>query len=259
MAGAEVDNAFYDSLGDRWYHDEEHVIALLRQESEARLGFVERGLADAPPETKILDVGCGAGFLSNPLGRTYQVTGIDQSASSLAVAERHRPEGSQVTYLAGDAYQLPFSDQTFDVVMAMDILEHLADPRACVREMARVLRPGGKIFFHTFNRTPEAALLAAWALEVWFRGPRNLHVASWFIKPHELRGWLSRIGCQVECMVGLRPVINAALLQAVVRRRLGPGIQFTESASLRVGYMGYATRGLLSGCAAEISSSPSGT
>ena len=101
---------------------------------------------------KILDVGCGGGFLSNPLSELgHDVTGLDISQESLEVAKKY-DTSKRVKYIIADARKIPFPDNSFDVIISMDFLEHVTEVQEVVNEISRLLKPGGLFFFHTFNR-----------------------------------------------------------------------------------------------------------
>ena len=244
-----VNNDFYDELGERWYEAKDDPIALLRAESRIKNPWVAARIrehfgARPPGAIRILDVGCGGGFLSNALAAEgFRVTGVDVSEESLAVARRHDASGS-VSYECHDALALPHAPASFDVACAMDFLEHVEDPAAVVAACARVLRPGGMFFFHTFNRTPLSWLLAVKGLE-WFvrNAPRHVHVYRLFVTPAELAGSCAAAGLDVREMVGLRP----ALLSTALVRLLATGVvpddfRFVFTKSLQVGYAGWALR-----------------
>ena len=149
-----INNAIYDDYGDKWYTADDDPIALLRHESKAKLPWVldKIKMHFAKPEnTTVLDVGCGGGFLSNALAtHTYKVTGVDMSVESLNAAKRHDATKT-VTYLEADAYKLPFANESFDVITAMDFLEHVSKPDVVLKEIARVLKPGGSFFCRTLR------------------------------------------------------------------------------------------------------------
>src|SRR5262249_12907996 len=193
---------------------------------------------------QILDVGCGAGFLSNELARHgYRVTGLDASESSLAVARQYDTTG-KVNYENGDAYALPYADASFEVVCAMDFLEHVEEPGGILSEIARVLKPGGLFFFHTFNRNPLAWLIIIKGVE-WFvkNAPPDMHILRLFVKPAELRVMCGQNHLRVECLKGFVPKI----LQRSFWRMLLTGIveedfQFQFTKSTLTGYTGLATK-----------------
>jgi len=192
----------------------------------------------------VLDIGCGGGFLSNELARAgHAVTGVDRSEGSLEVARRHDTTKS-VQYQAGDALQLPFADETFDVACAMDFLEHVEAPDQVIAEAARVLKPNGLFFFHTFNRTLRSRLLVIQAVEKFIPGtPKNLHVHRLFIKPVELREYCRAEGLAVEEIRGIAPVIfTRSVLRGLARGSVPEDFRFRFTNSLATGYCGFARK-----------------
>lgn len=242
-----MNNQFYDELGERWYNDDEHIIALLRAESRLKLDYVRSTLKahQLGAGTRILDIGCGAGFLSNGLAADgYTVTGVDQSAGSLTVAQRHVPQEGSVLYKPADAYALPFADGSFDAVLMMDFLEHVDEPARAIAEAARVLRPQGILIFYTFNRTLVARFFAIHAVELIARDcPKNFHVWHLFIKPQELKEMAARAALSVIAFQGLRPrVLQWPFWSSLLKRRVHPEFSFQFTSTLKLGYMGYAIK-----------------
>ena len=241
-AGKLVDNEFYDELGALWYEGDGHAIALLRAETPMRLAYVRGVLARAGVHhgARILDVGCGGGLLANPLAAAgFRVRGIDRSAPSLAAARARIPEGADATYATGDALELAEPAAWYDAVLMMDILEHLDEPARAVAEAARTLKPGGVLVVHTFNRTPEAWLLAVKGIRFVSRdGPSNIHALSMFIKPAELVEAGRKCGLRRLDLTGIRPKLDRAFLFSLFRRRVHPDFAFTLTRSTRVGYVG---------------------
>ncbi len=240
-----VNNAIYDELGERWYAAHDDPVALLRAESRLRNPWVtETILREHGPGAQVLDVGCGAGFLSNHLAREgFEVTGLDSSQASLSVATQHDTTG-KARYLLGDALHLPFGDGTFDVVCAMDFLEHVEDPAAVVAEVSRVLRPGGIFFFHTFNRNPLAWLVIIKGVE-WFvkNTPAHMHVLRLFIKPGELERMCTDHGLTFRVLHGSEPVVFSwAFWRMLFTRVVPPDFRFRFSKSTLLAYTGYALR-----------------
>jgi len=238
-----VNNAVYAELGARWYDADDDPIALLRAEAVLRnpwiASTIERELGTGP--RRVLDLGCGAGFLANDLAaRGFAVTGVDSAVESLAVAAAH-DRTRRVTYRPGDATALDFGAGSFDAVCAMDLLEHVEEPARLVAEAARVLVPGGLFFFYTFNRTLRAWLLAVKGVE-WFvkNTPRHMHLLRLFIKPRELAAMCRAGGLTIEELRGARPRVDRAFLALLRTGRVAPDFRFVFTPSLATGYLGWA-------------------
>lgn len=239
----QINNAFYDQLEERWYSDTHHPIALLRRENAARNPWILKTVqVRKGARLKILDVGCGGGFLTNALAKEgHQVTGIDLSLGSLRIA-KDRDETKNVSFLEGDARQLPFISKSFDVVCAMDLLEHVEEPSRVIKEAARVLKPGGLFFFHTFNRNWLSRLIIIQGLKWWLPdSPPDLHVYPLFIKPSELKEWCRSSLLEIEEMHGLVPrLFSISFLKSFIRHYVDEKMEFRFSRSLKTGYLGYA-------------------
>lgn len=254
-----VNNTFYDTLGERWLHAQDDPVALLRAEGIIKQAWVVEKLFDQHPEEdarhpnapfnphahlKILDIGCGAGFLARGLHAAgYDVHGLDFSLPSLRVAHQ---AGPNIDYLRGDALHLPYRDASFDVVTCMDFLEHVEDPAAVVREASRVLKPGGRFFFHTFNRNPLAWLIIIKGLEWFVRNtPEHMHVLRLFIKPSELEGFCHAAGMEPFEWTGVRPdASRLAFWKMIFTGVVPPDFKFGMTPSLLLSYLGVARKKL---------------
>jgi 2-polyprenyl-6-hydroxyphenyl methylase/3-demethylubiquinone-9 3-methyltransferase len=241
-----IDNDLYNTLGERWYTAFDDPVAVLRAESRVKAPWVlERIKAAFPqiPLVKHLDVGCGAGFLSNHLAQEgLQVTGLDMSEESLKVAGLHDSTGT-VRYVQGDAYRLPFSNETFDVVSAMDFLEHVEDPGRAISEMSRVLKPNGLLFFHTFNRNWLAHLVIIKLVEFLVKNtPKNMHVIELFITPEELIKMCKSSQLNVQEMTGIRPRFSTLTVKSILTGIVPEKFSFKLTRSLKLSYMGVARK-----------------
>jgi 2-polyprenyl-6-hydroxyphenyl methylase/3-demethylubiquinone-9 3-methyltransferase len=238
-----IDNAWYADLGERWYAAQDTPIALLRAEARHRNPWIADEIVRrfGPGPQRVLDLGCGAGFLSNALAtHGHQVTGLDTTPENLDIARAHDSTGT-VSYERGDACQLPYADASFSVVCAMDLLEHVETPARLVAEVGRVLRPGGLFFFHTFNRTWLAHLIVIKGV-TWFvrNAPPDLHVIELFRKPHEVAAWCAANGMRIGVLRGARPRFRWPLWRMVLTGRVGDDFAFTFTGSTAIGYTGYA-------------------
>jgi 2-polyprenyl-6-hydroxyphenyl methylase/3-demethylubiquinone-9 3-methyltransferase len=219
---------------------------LLRAESRSRNPWVLQEIRNAFGEqaVRILDLGCGAGFLANELARHgYEVTGLDASESSLRVARQYDTTG-KVNYESGDAYALPYADASFEVVCAMDFLEHVEEPGRVIVEIARVLKPGGLFFFHTFNRNPLAWLIIIKGVE-WFvkNTPPDMHILRLFVKPAELRAMCEQSRLRVECLKGFVPkILQRPFWRMLLTGNVKDDFQFHFTKSTLTGYTGLATK-----------------
>ncbi|MBC7742593.1 MAG: 3-demethylubiquinone-9 3-O-methyltransferase [Bdellovibrionaceae bacterium] len=242
-----VNNDIYDAYGDRWYTAFDDPVALLRAESKTKtpwiLDQIQKNKCTLSVKTHVLDVGCGGGFLSNALAEAgLRVTGVDLSEESLHVAHKHDLTQT-VTYQKADAYHLPFPDQTFEVVTAMDFLEHVEDPAEVIKEFSRVLKPGGLFIFHTFNRNPIAHLVVIKLVEWLVKNtPKHMHIIRLFIKPKELQRFCLEARLLVKDMVGIQPVFSSIPLKSIFSGVVPESLRFKLVKSLLLSYMGSAIK-----------------
>ena len=174
----------------------------LHQINPARLQFVERFVVLSG--LRVLDVGCGGGILSEALAeRGASVLGIDLAESALQAAEAHRA-GQAVEYRLESSRETAARGEVFDVVTCMEMLEHVADPAAVLRDIHALLKPGGWVFFSTINRTLKARLGAVYAAEYLLHlVPQGTHQYDWFIKPAELSRMAERAGLAPVAFCGM--------------------------------------------------------
>lgn len=167
-------------------------LAFIRDQALARFG--RDGAARRPFEgLRLLDIGCGGGLLSEPMTRLgFTVVGVDASERNIGTASTHASEqGLEIDYRCSTAEALLAAGETFDVILNMEVIEHVADPGEFVRSCARMLRPGGLMIVATLNRTLKAFALAKVGAEYVLRWlPAGTHDWRRFLKPEEIRAFL---------------------------------------------------------------------
>ena len=199
---AEVER--FSKIAAEWW-DPNGKFAPLHKFNPVRLGFIrDQALhrfgrdpaARAPFQgLRLLDIGCGGGLLSEPMSRLgFAVTGVDASARNIATAAAHAEQGAlSIDYRAATAEALLAAGEgPFDVILNMEVIEHVADPAAFLKTCARLLAPGGLMIVATLNRTLKAFALAKVGAEYVLRWlPVGTHDWNRFLKPEELRGFLA--------------------------------------------------------------------
>jgi 2-polyprenyl-6-hydroxyphenyl methylase / 3-demethylubiquinone-9 3-methyltransferase len=158
---------------------------------------------------RVLDVGCGGGYACELLAqRKAVVFGTDIMAESLLEARNHAKENNlEIEYHQCTAERLPFNDQTMDAVTCFDVLEHIPNKGQTLGEIHRVLKPGGWLFFDTFNKTFWSKIFIIWLGEILIRFmPRGTHEWPLFISPPELMILLENMGFTTVDLAGVKPI-----------------------------------------------------
>jgi len=196
--------AKFEALASRWW-DPESEFKPLHDMNPLRVDYIDRLAAVAGKN--VLDIGCGGGLLTEALAeRGATVTGIDAGEAPITVANLHKLEtGASVQYEQGTAED--FADRhpgDFDVVTCLELLEHVPDPESVIQSCARLVRPGGKVFFSTLNRNPKSYLLAIIGAE-YVLGilPKGTHRYEKFIRPSELDTWARKAGLRLTDITGV--------------------------------------------------------
>ena len=223
--------AHFGALAQDWW-DPKGSSAMLHRLNPVRLRYIREAIdrhwrideADRRPLAgrSALDIGCGAGLLCEPLARLgAAVTGIDAAPENAAEARRHAEgQGLTIDYRAGELDVL--CGARFDLVTALEVIEHVSDPAAFVRGLAAALAPGGLMILSTPNRTPLSRLAMITVGEGTGRIPKGTHDWDKFLTPEELTALLADAGLRVIDTRGLS---------------VSPGRGFTLSENVSLDYL----------------------
>lgn len=203
-------------LGAQWW-DPKGPMAPLHKLNPVRIGYIRDQAAarfgrdtkklDCLKGLRILDIGCGAGILSEPLARLgAEVVGVDPASENIEVASAHAQEsGVDVDYRATTAEELAANKEQFDIVLAMEVVEHVVDVPVFVKTCTSMVKPGGLMVAATLNRTMKSFALAIVGAEYILRWlPRGTHQWDKFVTPDELEDALEAGGLDI---VGERGII----------------------------------------------------
>ncbi len=207
--------ARFDRLGEQWWNVH-GPMAALHKFNPARLAYIRDHAAehfgrdisrrDSLADLRMLDIGCGGGILCEPLARLgAAIVGIDPAANNIAVAQRHAAQaGLTIDYRAVTAETLAEAGEEFDIVLAMEVVEHVTDVGRFVALAAALVRPGGLLFIATINRTTKSFALAIVGAEYILRWlPRGTHQWEKFVTPDELESAIANSGLSLIDAAGV--------------------------------------------------------
>ncbi len=197
----------FENFSSQWW-DEEGPFAMLHRLNPLRIQYIKDQVSRSFHGLSILDVGCGGGVLSEPLARLgAQVTGLDASEKNISVASLHAQEqGLPITYVRSSLEDyLATSHQKFDLVIALEVLEHVQNPFSFLEECTSCLKEDGLLFVSTFHRTIKSYILGIVFAEYILKWvPKNTHHWRQFIKPSEIYKILSPKGFMFKDLVGVK-------------------------------------------------------
>lgn len=195
----------FSSVASRWW-DPEGEFKPLHRINPLRINFIEEH-SDGLFNKQVIDVGCGGGLLSEAMAKLgAHVTGLDMSEEALEVARLHALDSKvDVNYELTTAEDFAARHAgKFDVVTCLEMLEHVPHPDAVIEACARMVKPGGQVFFSTLNRNLKSRLLGIVAAEYVLQWvPKGTHDYNKFIKPSELLSMTDRAGLAAQHMTGL--------------------------------------------------------
>jgi 2-polyprenyl-6-hydroxyphenyl methylase/3-demethylubiquinone-9 3-methyltransferase len=196
--------AKFAALAAHWW-DQQGELKTLHQINPLRLRYITEKV-DLSGK-RVMDIGCGGGILTESMATLgAKVTGIDMNKSVIDVAKLHQLEsGTDVEYVFTSAETIADErPHTYDVITCLEMLEHVPDPASVINACAKLLKPGGHVFFSTLNRNPKSYLFAILGAEYLLKLlPKNTHDFAKFIRPSELNTWASAAGFQAKEMKGI--------------------------------------------------------
>ena len=194
----------FSELAHKWW-DKTSEFKPLHEINPLRLNYIDN--VASLKDKAVLDVGCGGGILSESMAeKGAKVTGIDLGKKALKVAQLHSLDsGVTVDYQLIAVEQLAEQQPaSFDVVTCLEMLEHVPDPASIVAACAKLVKPGGHVFFSTINRNPKAYLFAVIGAEYILNIlPRGTHDYAKFIKPSELASWMRSVDLSLLGQTGM--------------------------------------------------------
>lgn len=206
----------FSALASKWW-DKSGEFKPLHDINPLRVDFIQQQ-CDGLFNKRIVDVGCGGGILAESMAIAgAKVSAIDMAQDSLDVAKLHGLEsGVKVDYQLSTAEDFAAQHaQQYDVVTCLEMLEHVPDPSSVVQACARLVKPGGDVFFSTLNRNIKSWLMAIVGAEYLFNiVPKGTHQHDKFIRPAELLNWIEATELQVRAVTGLHlnPLTGAYFL-----------------------------------------------
>ena len=194
----------FSELAHKWW-DKTSEFKPLHDINPLRLNYIDKAVS--LKSKTVLDVGCGGGILSESMALIGAVvTGIDLGEKALKVAQLHSLEsGVAVDYQFISVEDLAEKQPaSFDVVTCLEMLEHVPNPASVVAACAKLVKPGGHVFFSTINRNPKAYLFAVIGAEYALNMlPRGTHDYAKFIKPSELASFVRPAGLSLLSQIGM--------------------------------------------------------
>ena len=208
----------FSRIADEWW-DLNGKFKPLHKLNPVRIEYIKQVLGSrgwvmgASPELTLLDIGCGGGLLAEPMAKLgAKVTGIDASEKNIKVASLHAEKsGLDINYIATSAEELAESGKQFDVVLNMEVIEHVANVVSFMEASCKLVKPGGIIIIATLNRTLKSFAFAIVGAEYVLRWlPRGTHNWDKFLKPSEINTYFEENALRLEDITGvtLNPIKN---------------------------------------------------
>lgn len=252
-----INNDIYNDHSTGWWDENSFLNILETGIQPLRSRYIRKCLEKSNLQLpNSLDIGCGGGIIAEDLASISQTTtGVDISKASLETARQHAQLNElTIDYQQAYAEDLPFEDNTFDLITCCDVLEHVTDLSKVISEISRVLRPGGVFVYDTVNRTLMSYLSLIWVAQdfpLTRFAPKNSHVWHKFIRPKEMLPLFKEFGLESKEQLGMEPAVNPLIMLWYIFKlkytgldfaTFGAKIKFKESESKSISYLGYCIK-----------------
>lgn len=245
-----INNNVYNNDDFIWWDKNYINVYGLHQMNEFRVDYILNKLPLIKNNNSLLiaDIGCGGGILTESIAKlnsNTQILAIDISANSIKQAIKHANDNNikNINYSIGSAYDTKFESYTFDIIIMSDVLEHLHDLPLLIKEINRLLKPGGIFIFDTFNRT-----FLSWFFSIFIAQdilcllPRHIHEWDLFIKPTEIDKLLNMNGLKLIEINGFSTDISIMdVIKYIVLKSI-PKLLFKHTKSTKIQYFGYSMK-----------------
>lgn len=223
------DPALFERHASDWWNERSAAFRSLHRIQRFRMARLEEWCGPFAG-LRVVDLGCGGGLFAEAIAaRGARVIGIDRGPRSLAAA-RQKPGGARAHYVQADLCRTPLRSQSADLVLLADVVEHVDDVAAAVAEAARLLRPGGRLFVNTLNRTLRARLLAVTLSESLRLVPPGTHDPRKFVQPVELLRHATTAGLELVRLEGESPRILSTIRHWAIEVRSSRDLSVLYSA-----------------------------
>jgi 2-polyprenyl-6-hydroxyphenyl methylase / 3-demethylubiquinone-9 3-methyltransferase len=239
-----INNEFYNLLKEDWWEANDHMIVFLREESRIKLNYIQKNINDLN-NISVLDIGAGAGFISIPLAHLgAKVTALDLSSESLNILfERAKKQNiDNIKIIEANALEELNLKEKYDLVLALDVLEHVVEPQKIIINARKNLKQNGVFIYHTLNQTFWCWLLYLQIVPRLIKhDPGSVHNYKLNIKPDQLNTWLIENNFNPQEQIGIRaPFLQKANWELLVYSQLTSSLNFEYTNNLDLGYLGRA-------------------
>ena len=235
----------YKNLADKWYKEKNNSMALFRAQSKLTTPWILSEIRkQIGYSAKIIDISCGAGFFAIEAAKAgHTMTAMDISSAAIKVSEMYDVT-KRINFVQGDAYKIPFSRESFDVVVGLDLIGNVSDPQQIFFEATRVLRPGGLFFFQAINKNFLSYFFEGkFPQYIFNKNKMSSFVIPLFRKPQEVEEWIEDAGMDLGILRGLSPIIMQKPFWSLMwNKQVQDDFKYQWTRGKLFNYLGYAKK-----------------